>query len=187
MSQNFTPRGHDRTAGLNYAQVTLGGKQYTLRPLLVGMYAEMEAYYLSLRKDPCAQAMQLSLTLPKDQHQAMWQAAFTVAANLRIVTASEWSEFESSPRGLAFKFLCFARQDHPELRLDTVEASVNNILTLLEATTEAEYAELLAAMMRANEEAALKNSSGPTETSSTPLGGPKSTAPSPTPTSGPPT
>ena len=120
-----------RTAGVDFTRIDISGKTYTLRPLKVGVYAEMESYIVAQRGDPLAEAARACESLPEQHHQAIWDAAMRQAVKGRTVTAQEAAEFENSIRGLAWKLWKCLEQDHPEI--DSVDAAID---LLTQAGTE---------------------------------------------------
>lgn len=145
---------HHRTAGVSYKTVRVLGKEYTLRPLTVGTYAEMESFIVNRRPDPLSIASEAVKRLPSNHHDAVWKAAMSQAVTARTVTAEEAAAFENSVDGLAWKLWQCMRQDHPEI--DSTDAAKAFLVRAGE-----EHFELLA---RATEigsgEADLKKSSG---------------------------
>ena len=148
---------HHRTAGVDFRQVTIGDETYTLRPLTVGIYAEMESYVVSRRPDPLAVASEAVKSLPPSQHDAVWKAAMNQAVNARIVTADESAAFENSVDGLAWKVWQCLKQDHPEI--DSVKAATE----LLIKAGDAHFEEIARATEIASGEADIKKSSGQAE------------------------
>lgn len=114
-----------RTAGVDYTEIEIGGKTYTIRPLKVGVYAEMESYIASQRGDPLAEAAEACERVPEKHHQAIWDAAMRQAVERRTVSAQEAAEFENSIRGLGWKLWKCLEQDHPEI--NGVDAAIELI------------------------------------------------------------
>lgn len=148
---------HHRTAGTDYRHITISGKQYTLRPIRIGIYAEMESYIASQRPDPLAVAAESVKSIPPSHHAAVWAAAMNQAVANRTVTTAQASEFENSVDGLAWKVWQCLKQDHPEI--DSIAAARN----LLIEAGEGRFEELARAAEVASGEADLKKSSGPVE------------------------
>lgn len=173
---------HSRMAGTDFQTLTLGGKQYKLSPLKVGSYAELQAYYLSLRDDPLVLASRAcnDPRIPPTQHATIWESAIKVASTMRIIPPGELADFEQSVHGRAFQFFCSIRANHPEIK------SADEILPIFESITEGEMQELLIKLELVNNGPAIKNSSGPVETGPTanPSVGPSSTPSSQSDTTG---
>lgn len=148
---------HHRTAGVDRRTVTILGKQYTLRPLTVGVYAQMEAYIISCRPDPLAVASEAVGKLPASQHDAVWRAAMNQAVAARVVTAEAAAEFENSVNGLAWKLWQCMREDNPEI--NSMEAARD----LLIKAGEEHFEYLARSTELASGEADLKKSSGQVE------------------------
>lgn len=148
---------HHRTAGADFQSVQIGDKQYTLRPLTVGVYASMEAFIASRRPDPLQIASEAVKRLPPSQHDAVWRAAMDSAVSGRIVTSEEAAAFENSVDGLAWKVWQCVREDHPEV--NTLEAARE----LLLLAGEEHFERLARATELASGEADLKKSSGQAE------------------------
>lgn len=168
-----------RTAGASSQTLVIGEKTYTLRPLTVGLYAEMEAYVVAQREDPMVIAALACQKVPAQFHTDIWDSAMRAAKSARTVTAAEMSAFEQSIRGLAFKFWACLKTDHPKLTVD-------DALKLIEEAGEERMAELQARIHVGSGEADLKNSSGQAEATAAtnPLAGPPSTSDSQSSTGG---
>ncbi len=145
---------HHRTAGKDYETFTVGDKTYTLRPLTVGTYAELESYVRSRRPDPLALAADAAAKVPPSQQPAMWDAAFRIATAGRTVSAEEMMAFETSPMGIAWKFWQLVKRDHPEI--DSAEKA----MALLEQIGREKSTELIMKMQIASGEEDVKNSDG---------------------------
>lgn len=159
--------GHHRTAGVDCRTITIEETEYTIRPLKVGVYAEMEAYIVSLRDDPLALAAAAVEKLAPVHHQAIWDAAMRQAANQRTVTAQQATDFENSIQGIAWKFWKCLEADHPEIN------SVDAAIKLLTKAGKNRLEEVMKAIELGSGEHDLKNSSGqdPTPTEETVLAG----------------
>lgn len=116
-----------RTAGTDFRKIKIDDEEYTLRPLKVGVYAEMESYIVSLRTDPIAEAAKAVDSVPAQHHAAIWAAAMKQATSGKTVTAAEAADFENSIHGLAWKFWRCIEADHPEI--DSVQKAIE-LLTL---------------------------------------------------------
>ena len=146
---------HQRTAGVDQRTVPIAGKDYTFRPLTVGVYASMESYVVSRRPDPLAIASEAVKKLPPQNHDAIWKAAMSAAITSRTVSPAEMSDFENSVDGLCWKIWQSLRQDHPEI--DSVEAAKD----LLVRAGEAGEFEMVARTVEITSgEADLKKSTG---------------------------
>lgn len=149
---------HHRTAGTDYKVITIGGKEYTLRPLAIGVYAEMESYIISQKPDPLEIASEAVAKLPSSRHEAIWKAAMSQAVNARTVTSEEMAAFEDTVNGLAWKIWQCVRQDHPEI--NSVKAAR---ALLMQAGEEHRFEELSRVAEIASGESDLKKSSGQAE------------------------
>jgi hypothetical protein len=145
-----------RTAGKSFETIEIGGKRYTLRPLTVGVYSEMEAFVASRRVDPLEAAGKAVLKLPAAMHAGVWDAAMRAVMANRNVTTQEMSDFENSMRGYAWKLWQCVKQDHPEI--DSIEKAIE----LLEQAGPTRAVEIDAKLRVASGEADLGKSSGPT-------------------------
>lgn len=143
-----------RTAGVDFRNIEVGGKTYTLRPIRVGIYAAMEAYIISTRPDPLAVASEAVRKLPASHHDAIWKAAMAQAVNARAVTSEEAAAFENSVDGLAWKVWQALKQDHPEID------SVAKARDFLMQAGEEHFEYIAKSVEVASGEADLKKSSG---------------------------
>lgn len=146
-----------RTAGVDYKNVTIAGKQYKIRPLTIGAYAQMEAFIISQRPDPLAIASEAVRKLPPSQHDAVWKAAMNQAVAARTVTEQEAAAFENSVDGLAWKLWQCMAENHPEI--DGIEAAK----ALLIEAGQQHFDRLARSVELASGEADLKKSSGQVE------------------------
>lgn len=152
---------HHKTAGVSFETLQVGAKSYTLRPLKVGSFAEMEAYVLSQRVDPIAAAAQSIPNIPSQYHQAIWDAAMKAAIGSRTCSAAEMSDFGNSPRGIAWMLWKLLEQDHPEI--DSVDAAI----LLMEKIGPERAQELQMKINLASGEADAGKSSGQTDQAAT--------------------
>jgi hypothetical protein len=146
---------HHRTAGVDQRTVPIAGKDYTFRPLTVGLYASMEAYVVSRRPDPLAIASEAVKRLPAQNHDAIWRAAMSAAITARTVSPAEMSDFENSVDGLCWKVWQSLKQDHPEI--DGIEAAKQLVMKAGEA---GEFEMLSRTVEITSGEADLKKSTG---------------------------
>jgi len=110
-----------RTAGEDYKTVLIAGKEYKIRPLTLGVYAQMEAFIVSQRPDPLVIASESIKKLPVTQHDAVWRAAMNQALSARTVTTEQATDFENSVDGLAWKLWQCLKENHPEI--DGIESA----------------------------------------------------------------
>ena len=103
-----------KTAGVDFKQINIDGKSYTLRPLRAASYGEMEAYIVSRRPDPIEELSKAIESIPEKLHANAWKGATEAAMNRRHVSVEDAAAFENSIRGIAWKFSQCLRQDHPE-------------------------------------------------------------------------
>ncbi len=122
--------GHARLSGKLHKTIAIGGKSITLsKPTLVGVYAEMEAFVISRKRDPLVLAVEACKTAPPAHHAAIWEAAMKTASAARIATAEEMAAFERSPWGIAFK-LWKCLDDRHLVEFPTPEATMGLIESL---------------------------------------------------------
>ena len=145
------------TAGTTFSTIAIGGKQYTLRPFTVGVYAAMEAYIVSRRTDPFVGAVRACKVAPPEQHAAIWDAATRAFQQSQTVTAEEMRNFENSLEGIAWKFWRCIMKDHPDIN------STAKAMELIEIAGAERLAEIQARVYAGSGEASLKNSAGQTE------------------------
>jgi len=148
--------GHARTAGRLAEEITVGGRTYRLRPIITGLYAELEAYVAAQRGNPLALATEACKMAPPEQHDAIWQAAMSQASKARVVTAAEIAEFERSIRGLAWKLWACLQAEHA-----AEFPRPDDALRLIEEAGEQRMAEVASKVHVASGEADLGNSDGP--------------------------
>lgn len=148
---------HHKTAGVSYETLAVGDQVYKLRPLKVGIYAEMESYVLSQRIDPLQAAGESIAKIPAQYHQAVWDAAMKAAMSSRVVSAEEMSAFGNSPRGIAWMLWKLLEQDHPEFN------SVERAIELMERIGPERAQEIQMKVNIASGEADAGKSSGQTE------------------------
>ena len=148
-----------RTAGVDYVEIDIDGQKYKLRPLTLGLYAEMESYIVAQRGDPLGEAAKACERVPEKYHAAIWDAAMRQAVQGRTVTAEEAATFENSIRGLAWKLWKCLERDQPDV--DSVDAA----LAILTKLGPARLEEINYKVQLASGEADLGKSSGqqPTE------------------------
>lgn len=144
-------KGQQQSAGESFDTMDIGGKEYTLRPLTIGQYGQMEAYLVSKRDDPISVVGKAAAKLPKSQRAELWDAAVRAATMRKIVSASDMALFESSLEGIAWKLWQCVKADHPEVR------SVEDAAKLMLAFGKDRYDELKARLNVASGEAAAKN------------------------------
>ncbi len=179
-------------AGKTTAKITLGGKEYTLRPYVVGIWAEMKAFVASLKGDPIKEVCERLDAIPADQ-QARWMKVAVEAAANQTPTDQEMLGFEKSLLGQAFHLWACLKTEH---LIDFPTPHVVYELMVAEAEQHGQnkLTEIMLKVQVASGGEALKNSAGrspatpadeqQTGTRSTEAG-PPSTSSSPTPTSGP--
>ncbi len=149
---------HARVVGKTTQTVELGGKQYTLRPYVVGLWAEMSAFVRRLKGDPIKEVCQRLETIPLEQRPQWLRAAVEAAAN-QSPSDEELSAFEQSLLGTAFKLWSALRADHAEEFRDP-QAVLDVLLALERREGEKKLAEIVLKLEVAGGEADLKNSAG---------------------------
>jgi hypothetical protein len=144
---------HHRTAAASYQTLTIDETVFTLRPLTLGTYAEMESFIIERRGDPLREAA-ASIEcgeIPQKHHSAIWDAAMRQAMAGRNVSAHEVADFENSVTGVAWKLWKCVQADHPEI--DSVEKA----LLLIDSAGEHRFEEILRAVQLGTGEAELGN------------------------------
>jgi hypothetical protein len=149
---------HARVAGKTSQTLELGGKQYTLRPYVVGLWAEMSAFVRSLKGDPIKEVCDRLEAIPPDQQQRWMKAAVEAAAN-QSPSEQELSAFEQSLLGVAFRLWTTLKADHAREFPDP-HAVLDKLILLTEQEGEKKLAEIIMKLDVAGGEADLKNSAG---------------------------
>lgn len=161
--------GHARTAGRLYQTLKVGGETYTLKAPPIGrLIADMEAYIVSLRKNPfvtAAEAVEgLSGTLTAERREAIenriWLAAQSASIRSGAASAAEMHEFSESLRGLAYQLHTCLEIEHGDT-IKTVDDALSLLERFLEENGEDGLLELKTKVLSATGEADAKNSSGP--------------------------
>jgi hypothetical protein len=153
---------HARVAGKTSQTIDLGGKPYTLKPYVVGLWAEMSAFVRGLKGDPIKEVCDRLDSIPADQQQRWMRAAVEAAAN-QSPTAEELSAFERSLLGIAFKLWTTLKSEHANEFPDPY-AVMDKLVALSEQEGEKKLAEIMMKMEVASGEADLKNCAGRHET-----------------------
>jgi len=152
-----------RVAGKVIREITISGDVYTLsQPQRVGDIAEEEAIVLSRRQDPLVFAVRACQQMPANRHASVWEGC-AAAAMRGIPTDEEWEAYEASLWKPAFKFWKALDPKHYEGRV--LLEGVRWALGLLREMEVGEFKTLLQLVAIVNQDAAIKNSAGPTETS----------------------
>jgi hypothetical protein len=138
--------------------IELGGKTYTLKPYVVGLWAEMSAYCRRLKGDPIKEVCDRLESIPADQQQRWMKAAVEAAAN-QSPTEQELSAFEQSLLGAAFKLWTSLKAEHVREFPDP-QAVLDRLLALSEQDGRKKLAEIMLKLEVAGGEADLKNSAG---------------------------
>ena len=181
--------GQARTAGKIYKTIVIGGRQYALsRPLMVGVYGEIEAFIVSRKEDPLVLAVRACGHAPAAMHAAIWEAAMKAGSAARIATAEEMTAFQMSPWSGAFT-LWKALDPRHLAEVPDVEAAMR---LYEQAKDEGKREELDAVLEVVSGKAEIKNSAGrraaPASNRKTAnrcsADGPESIASSPSPTAG---
>ena len=149
---------HARVAGKTFHTIELGGKQYTLRPYVVGLWAEMSAFVRRLKGDPIGEVCRRLETIPPEQRPQWMRAAVEAAAN-QSPSDEELAAFEQSLLGTAFRLWCALRADHAAEFADP-QAVLDVLLALDPREGEKKLAEIVLKLEVAGGEADLKNFDG---------------------------
>ena len=149
---------HARVAGTTSQTIELGGKTYTLKPYVVGLWAEMSAYVRRLKGDPIKEVCDRLESIPADQQQRWMKAAVEAAAN-QSPAEQELSAFEKSLLGTAFKLWTTLKADHAREFPDP-QAVLDKLISLSEQEGQKKLAEIMMKLEVAGGEADLKNSAG---------------------------
>ena len=179
-------------AGKTGSKITLGGKEYTLRPYVVGVWAEMKAFVASLKGDPIKEVCDRLDSIPPNQ-QGRWMKAAVEAAANQTPTDEEMLAFEKSLLGQAFHLWACLKADHLA-EFPTPHVVYELMVAEAEEHGQSKLTEIMLKVHVGSGGEALGNSAGrsptapadgqPTATPSTAAGRP-STSSSPTPTNGP--
>lgn len=143
-----------RTAGKSFETLKIGGKSYTLRPIKLGIYAEMEAFVISQRVDPIAALGERIEAVPEAYRKDAWDAVIRQVMSSRNATAQEIADFERSIKGLAWKLWQCLKADHPEIE------SVDQVVELLEQAGKERMEEIMLKTRIASGEADMEKFSG---------------------------
>jgi hypothetical protein len=149
---------HARIAGMTSQTIELGGKQYTLKPYVVGLWAEMSAFVRSLKGDPIREVCDRLDTIPAEQQQRWMRAAVEAAAN-QSPGEEELSAFETSLLGTAFKLWATLKAEHAG-DFPSPYAVLDKLASLSEADGEKKLTEIILKLEAAGGEADLKNCDG---------------------------
>jgi hypothetical protein len=149
---------HARVAGKTFQTIDIGGKTYTLKPYVVGLWAEMSAFVRSLKGDPIKEVCDRLDLIPADQQQRWMKVAVDAAAN-QSPTEVELATFEKSLLGTAFKLWSTLKADHLD-EFPTAQAVMDKLISLTESEGEKKLAEIMLKLEVASGETDLKNSSG---------------------------
>ena len=98
-------------AGKAATRIALGGKEYTLRPYVVGVWAEMKAFLASLKGDPIKALCERLDSVPANQQPRWMKAAVEAAAN-QTPSDEEMLAFEKSLLGQAFHLWACLKGEH---------------------------------------------------------------------------
>jgi hypothetical protein len=153
---------HARVAGKTSQTIELGGKTYTLKPYVVGLWAEMSAFVRRLKGDPIKEVCDRLETIPADQQQRWMKAAVEAAAN-QTPSEQELSAFEQSLLGTAFKLWTTLKADHIQ-DFPQPHAVMDKLVSLTEEQGQRKLAEIMMKLDVASGEADLKNCDGRSET-----------------------
>ena len=154
----MTTADHARVAGKTSQTIELGGKPYTLKPYVVGLWAEMSAFVRSLKGDPIKEVCERLDQIPAEQ-QARWMKAAVEAAANQAPSEQELSAFETSLLGTAFKLWATLKTDHRDDFPDPY-AVLDKLLALAERDGRKKLAEIVMKLDVASGEADLKNCVG---------------------------
>ena len=160
---------HGRVAGEPTQTIELGGKTYTLKPFVVGVWAEMSAFVRRLKGDPIKEVCERLASIPTDQ-QARWMKVAVEAAANQSPTDQELASFETSLLGTAFKLWTTlvgpkAQRDKDILaEFPDAHAVMDRLVSLGEQEGEQKLAEIMMKLDLASGEADLKNSHGQPQT-----------------------
>jgi hypothetical protein len=149
---------HARVAGKTSQTIELGGKTYTLKPYVVGLWAEMSAFVRTLKGDPIKEVCDRLDSIPADQQQRWMRAAVEAAAN-QTPSEQELASFEGSLLGTAFKLWATLKADHGQ-EFPHPQAVMDRLISLTEEQGEKKLAEIMMKLEVASGEYDLKNSAG---------------------------
>ena len=149
---------HARVAGKTSQTIELDGKTYTLKPYVVGLWAEMSAFVRSLKGDPIKEVCDRLDAIPAEQQQRWMKAAVEAAAN-QAPTEQELSAFEQSLLGTAFK-LWTTLEGEPRSGIPRAAGGHGRLISLTEEEGEKKTGRNHVQAGGRRGEANLKNSAG---------------------------
>ena len=129
-------------SGAEPITVTVGGRQFKLRPATALGFTEREKFILSRRPSATSRLIDIlqDKGLSEDQRQQAITATLRAAWTAQFASFDEIAEFDTSMTGLAFHFMQAARADQPEVD------SLDKAMAIVNQTTQAEAKELLLAL-----------------------------------------
>ena len=133
-------------------------REYTLKPYVVGIWAEMSAFVRSLKGDPIKEVCDRLDSIPADQQQRWMKVAVDAAAN-QSPTEIELASFEKSLLGTAFKLWSTLKADHSD-EFPDAHAVMDKLIGLSESEGEKKLAEVMLKLELASGEADLRFSDG---------------------------
>ncbi len=163
--------GLARTAGRLFQTLKVGGVTYTLKAPPIGrLIGDMEAYVISLRKNPFITAFEACSELPSDLpakdraaiEERIWKAAEAASVRSGAASAAEMNEFAGSLRGMAYELMTCLEAEHGDT-IKTVDDALSLLEKFIEEKGEDGLRELKTKVMSATGEADAKNSSGPNQ------------------------
>jgi hypothetical protein len=137
-------------------------REYTLKPYVVGIWAEMSSFVRSLKGDPIKEICDRLDSIPPEQ-QARWMKVAVDAASNQSPTEVELAAFEKSLLGTAFKLWSTLKADHVD-EFPTPQSVMDKLISLSETEGEKKLAEIMLKLEVASGEADIKNLPGPPAT-----------------------
>jgi flagellar biosynthesis/type III secretory pathway protein FliH len=94
---------------------TIGGKQYTLSPLVGDDWAKIKKRIVSQREAPEDVVAKLAPFAPPEVAEKLFQKAYDDAMHLNRVTANEENEWLETLEGMQYQFYLSIAHAHPEI------------------------------------------------------------------------
>lgn len=167
--------------GMRTIPLKIGGKLYSLAPMILEGYAEREAYILSHRPNPLDLIKSLPADTPEELKAKLIENALSRVWTAQFATSEEVLAFDRSLHGMVWNLARALRKHHPE------EATFERAFALTNLTNREEVDALVRAINGVYERDLLPNSTSPALTDTAPgseCRGPNSSGDSPKSTDG---
>jgi len=160
-----------RVSGRAFREVTLDGQKYILsQPLKVGSFAEQEGLILSRRLDVVELvAIPAISRLPAHMHASVWEGVASAAAR-GMASKEEWGAYHDSLWKKAYMLWSTLDPKHKATPMGPkpLKEGVEWALDILDRMPFTQYEIVMQQVGFISQDAALKNSSGPSDQSGTP-------------------